>query len=361
MRATLAAVIALAGCSSVFGLDKPVRDIDASVAMPDGTGFCLGEASFEICLPTPPAAAFDLPGMVDTNVDCAFVDTSHGDALCVVVGSDVTVSDSVVSGMRPLVVLAAGSVHINGMLIVASRGSAMGAGANPSACEKGMPAEASGNGGGGGAGGSFSSFGGMGGNGATGTGGKAGATHALPATLRGGCAGQPGAAGSAAESRGGAGGGAVYVVAGAQVAIRGTINASGAGGGGGAQSKGGGGGGGSGGMIALWSPTIENMGVLMANGGGGGGGADNGASGNPGADPTSALQAAIGGFGGSASSCSAAPGCGGSGAFADNASTNGGDDGTGAGGGGGGGGAGWIRILSGQQVGGVVSPRPVID
>jgi hypothetical protein len=361
MRALLAPLIVLGGCSSVFGLDDPVRDVDASVdSAIDATGpFCLGEAPFDICVPSRPAAPVSLVGIIDTGVDCDFVDSAHGQPLCVRVGATVTIGDVLVRGPRPFVVLAADIVDVQGELDAASRaGNVRGPGANASTCAVGTRPDNSNNGAGGGAGGGFGSSGGQGGAGENGAvrGGERGMVEGYPTSLRGGCPGQPGGAGTAMVSEGGSGGGAVYIVAGIRIEITGTINASGAGGGGGMASKGGGGGGGSGGMIALAAPTIEFTGVLIANGGGGGGGADGGAGGKAGAEPTSVDLPATGGLGGGATTCGATPGCGGFGAHLHQSASNGSTDATGAGGGGGGGGVGYVLVLSGQPLTGKISP-----
>src|SRR6185436_8796867 len=103
-------------------------------------------------------------------------------------------------------------------------------------------------------------------------GGTAGSAVSVVNELRGGCPGQ-GGAGISDEGAKGHGGGAVLLIAGRTIDVRGAINAAGEGGGGAGTSAAGGGGGGSGGMIVLDAPTITNSGLILASGGGGGGGA----------------------------------------------------------------------------------------
>src|SRR5258708_5713929 len=80
---------------------------------------------------------------------------------CFLVGTDVTVPSgtSSVTGTRPLVLLATGTVTVTGTLDVASHSGSDGAGANSSACDPGFAPQ---DGAGGGAGGSFGTKGGDG-------------------------------------------------------------------------------------------------------------------------------------------------------------------------------------------------------
>ena len=222
-----------------------------------------------------------------------------------------------VIGGLPLVVVATGSITIEGELDGAGRVNAMDrpAGANPAACgdlnsggaKTGAPCSDQGASGGGG--GSFGTVGGQGGGGGETRdcgvisgpvpGGSAGvAVAARPMNLRGGCsgaAGGPSQSSGALAGTGGMAGGAIALVARNTLAVDGTINVGGAGGGGGADRSGGGGGG-SGGMIVLEASTVTvaTAGRVSANGGGGGGGCDNN-KGDDGQDGRDGANAANGG------------------------------------------------------------------
>jgi hypothetical protein len=207
-------------------------------------------------------------------------------------------------GSKPLVLLAMGTMDIEGTVDVSSNRNpdlvtSKGAGANPSACVAGMDAQGAGGGYGG-------SFGGKGGAGETLTGGSnpgagAGGIAAdpittFPTTLRGGCAGSSG--GGTLSGKAGSGGGAVALIA-SQLSVNGKINASGSGGHGGSAVQVGGGGGGSGGMIILdvTAANIGGTGMVFANGGGGGQGGAPGAGheGDDGIESSAPATAALGG------------------------------------------------------------------
>ena len=360
MRALFA--VALTGCSSLFGLDDP-KLIDAA-GEDSAKQLCLGEGEFRICAPQP-TKEVTLTTVLSTDTGCDLVVPSNGQQLCVVTGTTIRIAGDPTHpwGSRPLVLFASASIEISGLLDASSRttNQITGPGAAAAPCPTLQPGSTSVNGSGGGAGGSF------GGNGGTGGGGDLGATSGalaavadgVPMFLRAGCAGSRGGGLSMGPS--GLAGGAVYLVAGAQIRITdsGKIDASGSGGAGGVASKGGGSGGGSGGMIALWAPTIDFTGTLVANGGGGGGGADNGAGGVDGSDMIAWDAPSPGGLGGGSVPCGIGPGCGGDGGWRSANAQNGGQDKSGAGGGGGGGSVGWIRVLSRQRLGGMTSPDPV--
>lgn len=301
------ATLACAGasCRQLFGL-HPVDDRrDGAVSDGDGGGDggsadaapdadvsprCVGSGMYEVCLNPSPAAPIKLAGAIATDSPCAttarWTSSQQPAQTCFVVGTDITIDAAamvVATGTRPLVLVATRSITIAGALDVSSYVASAdhGAGANASDCSPSLVPTA-----GGGAGGSFITAGGNGGHKLTdGDQGIAAAADAsAPAKLRGGCRGQDNGGGT---SHGGAGGGAVYLVAGALVSISGSISAGGAGGAGGAGSASpSGGGGGTGGMIALFAPTIlANGATLIANGGGGGGGGNAGsASGQDGGD-----------------------------------------------------------------------------
>jgi hypothetical protein len=346
--------VVCAGCSQIFGLDKPVLRPDAGIA--DGPrndtfgdvgpdGYCYGSSLVRVCFASPPSGTV-VPNSADLDTDgssdCAV--TTNATSWCVLAGGDVNIMHNiVVHGSRPLVVVATGSITVATTLDVASqRGSTTGPGAGADA--PGCNASGSIPLGGGGPGGSF------GGTGGPGSGGQFVAGGPLPVTaLRGGC---PGEDGGGSTGSGGRGGGAVYLIAGMQITVAGAINASGEGGAGGSVANDGGGGGGSGGFIGLESQYVQVSGMVFANGGGGGEGGQNN-TGRAGSDPSSPNNAAAGGNGGTS-----AGGAGGVGSFSSTLDGGAGQIGGGnAGSGGGGGGAGvvWLRTAI-SSGGGQVAP-----
>lgn len=380
------ALAPLAGCDRVFGLgdqpsgaDAPGTDADAprslcAGGMYGGNGGLLG-----VCLDMTPPEAFAYAGSIRTSEvlvdggpatpdDCAQVVTQGaGPEVCVIAARRIDIAANLrVTGTRPLVLFALDDLVVlaDGTIDVSSqRAGEVGAGTQTADCGLGAAGGAvgqSGGGGGGGAGGTFASLGGTGGAGAAVDGGTTvsaaagGVPFAVPALsfVRGGCRGGSGGDGSAVGSGGGGkpGGGAVYLIAGGSITIRGTVNASGMGGGIGGQggtTSGGGGGGGSGGLIGLDAPTIviEQTARMVANGGGGGGGGGPTWAGSAGleADPAAAFPFAaaggaadIGGSGGGQGGDAQSP----AGTSATAATT------TEAAGGGGGGGAGHIRLYA---------------
>jgi len=324
---------------------------------------CFGPGKFEICLDKLPAAgALTLPSTIDT-ADAGMCDgapmwpnVTTAPDVCVIAAASITIDQKVdVQGARPLVLVGTTDITIAaaGELDAASHiGGKAGPNASPADCVAGTPPQNIGNFGGGGGGGSFVDLGGGGGggDGTTSAGGMPGAALALPETLRGGCRGQDGGAGTSNPGQKGNGGGAVYVVAKTKIQLDGKINASGAGASGGQSSQAGGGGGGAGGMIVVSAAMVVGNGVLMANGGGGGAGFGN-SVGNAGKDPDFADATANAAGGGGA----AGGGTGGVGAAQSGAGA-GTNSGASKGGGGGGGGAGLIYA---PAVGGAtVSPVP---
>jgi hypothetical protein len=160
---------------------------------------------------------------------------------------------------------------------------------------------------------------------------------------------------SSSQTLGGAGGGALRLVAHDAITVTGSVGANGAGGAGAPlNSACGGGGGGSGGYVAFEAPTVM-LGAnakVTANGGGGGGGGGNtlGDAGNDGADGKFDVQPAPGG-GTSNDSCGQPGGA--SSAGTELAGSNGpvptgctGGASRSGGGGGGGGGAGFLFVAS---------------
>jgi hypothetical protein len=282
-----------------------------------------------------------------------------------------------VTGDSALMIVASGEITVDGAIDASSvqaGGSGQfdrGPGSNPTECSSSV-GQIGGRcdiqGGGGGGGGGFGGAGGVGGeggglrscgDGTFGSPGGAGGTavESTPGAIRGGCDGARGGDGEE-DGRygvGGAGGGAVHLIAADRIEVGGTIHAGGAGGYGAEDKRSGGGGGGSGGFIGVEAPhiTIEGSAVLAANGGAGGGGTNTVGDATSGVDALAADEAASGGAG-------YLGGAGGDGS-ADTTLT-GGDGGDGdRGGGGGGGGAGFIIFYQSEPVfigSPTVSPPP---
>ncbi len=326
------------------------RMIDARPA--DAPPGCDGAGAYTVCLtsqPTQPLTIVDMLINTDDCIDGQKVSPGNGaPMLCVLAGTNVMLGGLVRGeGSLPLALLATGNLSLpSGATLDVSSSifNGPGAAANGPGCVR---KNGTNNmmGGSGGAGGSFGTQGGNGGNGASSGGVAAGVI--APAFLRGGCPGGNGGGGMGMGGGGGDGGGAVYVLARGSLDIAGNINASGGAGHAPGTNKNGGGAGGSGGMIALWAGTLNVTGELYANGGGGAGGSEQqvGQNGGESGGPTSVAQG--GGGGGNT-------GDGGDGAI----STQPGANGTNGskGGGGGGGGVGVIRSVSGQSIGGMLSP-----
>jgi hypothetical protein len=235
-----------------------------------------------------PKTAVVLAADIDTDstTDCDQHNDEKGD-YCVVTGAGISVPAGTsvrAIGSKPLVLLSTTTFDLSGTIDVSSRISGTiqqpGAGASltiPS-CTIGAIAPTVSSGG---YGGSFGGKGGLGQRQDTNVQPTAAPPITFPLALRAGC---PGATGATVTSgvllaAGGAGGGAVSIIA-VEIQLNGFIDASGAGGFGGSPAKVGGGGGGSGGMIVLDSPLIiaGTVFALFANGGGGGQG---GAAGSP--------------------------------------------------------------------------------
>lgn len=318
--------------------------LDAHVPM-DGIS-CFGTGFGQTCFATPPSAPLTVAAgalNTDTSPLCA-TDVQDHPPWCVIAATDLTVDAGTlaVTGAKPLVLVATGTLTVGGSIDVAShRGGQQGAASNdPLMCDAGTPP----NNNGGGAGGSFGGAGGHGGN----NGGTAGNMKPTNA-MRGGCPGQDGKSGTFGVK--GLGGGVVYLIGGTKIVVSGNINASGAAGNAGVMNNAGAGGGGSGGLIGLDSPIVMNAGAIFANGGGGAEGSGNNTKGNDGMESVNGLVA---GPSGSASGIGGDGGAGGAtGAAVDGA------DGTGGGGGGGGGGVGAVKLFQAATItGGVVSPPP---
>lgn len=333
-----ALALALSGCELVADIPSPlaVTDVDANTtdggdvdAMIDSDG-CSG--SFLRVCTQPSGTDVTLPAAIDTSTStlCTVeVDATAGE-LCVIAARSINLAAGVtlqVTGTRPLVLVAATTVTLDGTL---NAKNASGTGCTFTA-STGIS---------GGAGGSRGGTGGKGGTGASGAGGVPGA--AMPLSLLGGCPGAP----SLNSSPPGVGGGSVLVVA-ATILVAGIVNAAGTGGGGSAVPQAGGAGGGSGGVIILDAPNVTVAGTLLASGGGGGEGGQStvlggGAVGHPGATPNPAMPiiAAAGGVGGTGGDGGAG------GAILAINGTDGGRSGNIITGGGGGGASGLIKITA---------------
>lgn len=355
-------------CHAQGDLSCAAVDAASQIDVPNGSSgsACYGSGDIQICFDAPPTGVITSPDerpiVTTTGTGCQITTGLRAgpSSVCVIAGSDVDVvagTTMQATGSRPLVIVATGSITIEGTLSVASTSAGViGAGADSCASGPGQP----GQGAGGGAGGSFGTLGGAGGR----TSGAFGGDAGLPAllTVRGGCSGGAGGADAGGDAGGaaGAGGGAVYLLAGNQVTVDGRVDASGAGGDAAPMtSTGGGGGGGAGGYIGIDAPTIVLGGLVIAAGGGGGGGGVGGglSAAQPGTE-ASTCSPANGGAG--ASNNASVAGDGGDGSV-DNAK-NGSDGGStvGAslpsGGGGGGGGVGVVRVFG--ALTGTTCPAP---
>jgi hypothetical protein len=350
------ALVATAGCgfeSRTMGTSD--GGVDAAIDADPGPGpgpteVCYGPTGvWRVCLREAPTGQVTLPPTLDTDTSglCQSTQpvgwTASQPAACFVLGRTIERARGAttrVTGRRPLVLLAHTSILISDVLDYAGHRAAND---NPTIASPDAPCRmftvnpASNNSGGGGAGGSFmtrAGNGGRGGNQAQ-NGQAAVEEQDPPLRLRGGCPGQAGARLADGDRGAGRGGGAIYLLAGEQIAISGTVNASGAGGTA-SDDRSGGSGGGSGGMIVLHASSIavNGNGAVLAKGGGGAGG---GLGAEPGEDGEDApveppLRAASGG------------GNGGEGFPAANNALDGtSGENNNDGGGGGGGGAGYIR------------------
>jgi hypothetical protein len=262
-------LVACAACSA----DAPVVGDGHGSGSGDGGPLCLG-TTITVCLDAEPKMPLSVTSAttIDTsnaNNCTAVVAQQLGPELCVLAGSKIEISGALTAtGTRPLVLFSSGDLTVTGSVDVSSNAGRIGAGGNDSSCIAGGGGQSSAAGAGGGAGGSFGTPGGNGGKGASGAvpGGGPAVASGIPSVVRGGCAGAVGGTGTSAADTPGAGGGAVYLLAGATLSIDGTINASGAGGGRGRLSKGGGSGGGSGGMIAFFAPDLSDLGLPVLRG-----------------------------------------------------------------------------------------------
>jgi hypothetical protein len=272
-------------------------------------------------------------------------------------------------GRRPLLVVAGGNIAISGVVdLTGVAGLPRPAGSEARCGElggSGGPGQENSDGAGGGGGGGGVTPGAPGQTGDNDGDGTPGGNRgeAAEVGLRGGCSGGSGGRDPGAEAdggTGGAGGGAIHLLARDEVVISGRINAGGGGGGPGVRdTDSAGGGGGGGGYVGLEAPAVQIItgASVAANGGGGGGGADDSKSdATPGASGLDSDAPAPGGSG------SNGGGDGGDGAARAVVATT--DDGApdgGGGGGGGGAGAVVIRATDAEPLDGVISPAPLVS
>lgn len=367
------AAFALAGCSSIFGLESPVL---GDAHPPDDVARDTACATFSRLLDT--CALESMPQTALTVADDEVFDTDtnrlgpagsmtiattvlaqpNNVEISVLRLSELTIDDNSslrIVGSRPAILLVYGDAQIAGVLDV-SRG---GAGSRP-ACGSSQGQDDPGGAGGGG-GGAFQGAGGSGGRGdsdgssATSLGGIGGNATPFDGKLRGGCAGSRG--GSTLDNvlggAPGAGGGGIAVVARGTLVIDGVVDAGGGGGTAGAMGAFGGGGGGAGGMIILEAPAMTLDGIVVANGGGGGEGGGNSVAGGSGQPGQRSTARATGGAG-----FAAGGGDGGSGGAVQDVDGAASTDFLDAGGGGGGGGAGFVVLVGTVTGNGVRSPQP---
>jgi hypothetical protein len=359
MARWLVLVVLASGCRQLWGLggtpdlatDAPATIIDGPPDVMADARLCFGSfGDAPYCLLDTPTSDLTVTQATTINTTTSAFCLPAFAADCVIAAPHVQIQAALTAtGNRPLVLIATQEIIVAGASsidVASHHGGSRGAAATPTDCDIGHNPNASG----GGQGGSLGAAGGDGGDG-TGGGGRAGQTI-VPLQLHAGCDGQDGGSNG---GQNGVGGGAVYLIAGNDIAILGTVNASGSGGGGASGNIRGGGGGGSGGMIVLESPAtfVGPDGAVIADGGGGGGGCAAAGSGQPGADPTT-VSPATGGPGAPQS------GDGGDGSGLTTPTGNAGtSSATGGGGGGGGGGAGVIKTL-GSTIANMlaVSPSP---
>jgi hypothetical protein len=336
--------------------ERPDASVDGKQDDADADG-CPGIGFVHFCpVNVSPTRTF-AGTQIDTtsSSDCTEMKTLvGGETACVVSAEVLSVEGKlVVTGTNPLVLVGREKLAIaaTGTIEVGSARNLAECGTPPN----GPGQSEQGDGAAGGAGGTLSGLGGHGGARTAQeavTAPKPGGS--LANRLRGGCPGGNGGGNTAGNGfgAGGSGGGAIYLLSGTVIELRGDILAQGSGGFGApglSGSPGGGGGGGSGGMIILDAPMVAlyATGVLLAAGGGGGAGGHNAIAVLPpqhGATATGASTLApVGGVPNGCSDC----GAGGAGAFAGSTGGNGSTPtNTNAGGGGGGGGAGLIQIFA---------------
>jgi hypothetical protein len=342
------------GVCAPHGMVCSAAPPDATLVATDGR-FCYGQPGglFRECFNSPPTGTLMTASgstlQIDTDacgagVVVAQLATSASPVCMMALATIEFEGTTTAVGSRPLVLLAADTMTVGaaGELDASGHGAVHGAGAG-AACALGAPPGATGTAAsGGGAGGSFQSAGGPGGGdiNLSEGGGSAGPTSE-PTFVRGGCDGTPGYTrvfNTLDQNPNGAGGGAVYVIAGTAINVTGHIDASG----GGAPIAAnhtdckdaiGGRGGGTGGLIGLDAPTIQldAAAQISAIGGGGSSGCNGG-----GQLSVAGVDGTAGGSGGPLNGPNGVGGNGSTNTIAGGAGGGGEDDGGGAGGGGGG-------------------------
>ena len=195
-----------------------------------------------VCFALAPAGDLPLSGMIDTDHD-GRCDAGVGPE-CVIAAGTIEIDGTVVTtGARPLVLIAATTIQIGrtGVLDAASYSGrpAPPAGHDPTGCAPGTGSSSTsvgmGTSSGGGAGGSLRHGRRSGRPDEDGRRWVGGTRRAVPVVVTGGCAGGSGGAanptaGGCLGGSGGGGGGAVYLIAGTEIVVDGTVEAYGAGG-----------------------------------------------------------------------------------------------------------------------------------
>jgi hypothetical protein len=243
-------------------IDAPPNTDDGDVTIDMAPGIdartCFG-TPHEVCLTTLPSGTRTLPATINTDTMCDQVESpSGGVPLCVVTGAQITINNTRAEGSRPLVIVATETITITGALDVGSkRTGAPGAGANSAACQmNAIEGEDDGGGGGGGGGGGF---------------GAAGGNAGLGDTNR------SNGGGAGTEATGGTGGGmsiSAFIRGGCRGGDGGSTNGGNGGAGQGNNHGPGANGGGAVYLIAGTSITVQSSGAIYASGGGGTGGED---------------------------------------------------------------------------------------
>jgi hypothetical protein len=358
------ALLLVTGCQQLFGVqgghagnasDANRDAIDALVDAPtgctpvgkNGTGaeMLASTGFFSTCIEDGLSSVMLTAGF-STDDAAAMCDDRLGADVCTIVASQITVSNVVVTGSKPLVLAASQQISIQGILDVSSAGGgqASGPGANWSGCPNTLDANSGGNGG---AGGTINIqvlndlY--QAGNGGFSSGANPDASYPQTpfAAFHGGCAGGLGDVTNGGPQPRADSGGALYLMA-PDVNVSGAILADGAPGAGGSFGDGGGYGGGSGGIVAFDAVTIETLtATIHAYGGGGGAGGETSAPGPGGTGHLGGQSNVVGGASGGNGYNNATRAFSGGNGNSSQAAT---------GGGGGGGGAGAVLIFSSDLV-----------
>lgn len=374
----LVTVLALGtGCSSVFGLEAPVKSRDGGTdddsAVPDDgpnedvPGVCTSFSTFvDTCAITFTETIDLTTATVTFNTDTKAVSgfgSPNGVPTFEAMGPDGPITFIVISsgsigflgnlrmvGSRAGGIISSSTLSISGTVDVGNGGAASRTACGSTAGQPGA------NGGGGGGGGGFWGAGGDGSDGGVANGGTGGPAQSRPASPIGGCAGSAGGNGTNTSGAGGLAGGGLILIARVSITVSGTVDANGQGGRAGTLDNGGGAGGGAGGMVILEAPSLMVSGVIAANGGGGGEGAGGSNAGMNGANGLNSAARAAGGAG--SASGGADGGQGGAGANLDGNPSS--ASGT-SGGGGGGGGVGFVVAKGAlMMTNGVISPTVTV-